>query len=216
MEITLEKSNKKRLQILWERFDMTFFDNLLIPFVLILFGIMLGSITSNTLNGSEELDMKKYFSGFLNMVKLQNVNKGALFHRTWMNNTKIYLLFCFMSVSVIGIPFIYATVAVKGFLVGFTAGTVFKVLGGKGFAPVLCLILPKELIFLTATMFMAAIGVSLCRNLIYTILPVKQGFEVKRNFIPEQLLKTIPCYGLLVIGCFFEAFICPFLLKLVL
>src|SRR5690554_2420670 len=108
-----------------------------------------------------------------------------------------------MSISVIGIPFIYAIMAVKGFIVGFTAGIAAKVLEAKGLAVILCLILPKELIFLSTYMIIAAIGVSLCSQMIQMILwKNKPGFEPEKNFITKHMIKFVPCYLLLIIGCF--------------
>ncbi|HBN83358.1 MAG TPA: hypothetical protein DDZ89_05890, partial [Clostridiales bacterium] len=87
----------------------------------------------------------------------------------------------------------------------------------KGLAVVLCLILPKELILLSAYILIAALGVALCSKMIHMILSSKKnGFEPEKNFIPKHMLKFIPCYVLLIIGCFFEAFVCPVLLKMVL
>ncbi len=216
LEIKLGKSKKLMLQMMLDRFNLPM-NKLILPMVFIVFGILLGSISSNYLNASEELEMHQYFSGFLNMVNVQTVDRGALFHQALTNNTKVYLLLLFMSISVIGIPFIYAIIAVKGFIVGFTAGIAFKVLEAKGLAVVLCLILPKELILLSAYILIAALGVALCSKMIHMILSSKKnGFEPEKNFIPKHMLKFIPCYVLLIIGCFFEAFVCPVLLKMVL
>ena len=193
------------------------FNKLLLPMMFIVLGILFGSISSNYLNGSQELEMDHYFTGFLNMVNFQTVDRTGLFSQALNNNTKVYLLLLFMSISVIGIPFIYAIVAVKGFIVGFTAGIAAKVLEVKGLAVILCLILPKELILLSTYMIIAALGVSLCSKMIQMILWKKRpGFELEKNFIPNHIAKFIPCYILLIIGCFFEAFICPVLLKMVL
>ncbi|HBN83357.1 MAG TPA: hypothetical protein DDZ89_05885, partial [Clostridiales bacterium] len=116
LEIKLGKSKKLMLQMMLDRFNLPM-NKLILPMVFIVFGILLGSISSNYLNASEELEMHQYFSGFLNMVNVQTVDRGALFHQALTNNTKVYLLLLFMSISVIGIPFIYAIIAVKGFIV---------------------------------------------------------------------------------------------------
>ncbi|NLY96780.1 MAG: stage II sporulation protein M [Clostridiaceae bacterium] len=197
-------------------FDIPF-EKMLIPVVFIVFGILLGCISSNYLNASRELEMERYFTGFVNMVGLQTVDRSALFARSFSVNTKVFLLLLFMSISVIGIPFIYAILAVKGFIVGFTAGITAKVLGAKGLAVILCLILPKELILLTAYMIIAVVGVSLCSHLIQIVLRRKSsGFEPDKYIITRHLTGFIPCYILLILGCFMEAYICPVLLKAVL
>lgn len=216
LEIKLEKTKKQMLQWLIQWFSIPI-NKLLLPMVFIMFGILLGSISSNYLNASQELEMDHYFTGFLNMVNLQTINRTGLFGQALANNTKVFLLLLFMSISVVGIPFIYAIVAVKGFIVGFTAGIVARVLETKGLAVILCLILPKELILLTTYMIIAALSVSLCSKMMQMILSKKRtGFEPEKNFIAKHMLQFIPCYLLLVIGCFFEAYICPVLLKMVL
>lgn len=216
LEIKLGQSKKQTVQTLIKWFDMPF-NKFILPLVFIVFGILLGSISSNYLNTSQELEMHQYFSGFLNMVNLHTVDRGALFSQALNNNTKVFLLLLFMSISVIGIPFIYAIVAVKGFIVGFTAGIAFNVLEAKGLAVVLCLILPKEMILLSTYIVIAALSIALCSKMLHMILSIKKsGFEPEKNFIPKHMLKFIPCYMMIIIGCFFEAFVCPVLLKMVL
>ncbi len=214
MEIKYNEKRKRLRSIIIEQFDLPIL-NIILPLMFIVFGILLGSISSGYLNISQETEMENYFIGFLNLVNRTTINRTELFQTALLNNTKVFLLLVFMSVSVIGIPFVYGILTVKGFIVGFTAGIITKTLSGRGVLMIVCLILPKELILLPAYMYIGALSVNLCSNMMHTIIKKKHlDLDYEKLGITKYMARFIPCYILILIGCFVEAYICPVLLKI--
>jgi stage II sporulation protein M len=102
-------------------------------------------------------DLLNYFQGFLQLLNNQNIEGSELFSAAFLENIKLIGLLWILGVTIIGIPFIFVILAVRGFITGFSSGFVIMALGLKGILFTVFTMLLKEIIIVPC---LIAIGVN--------------------------------------------------------
>ena len=127
---------------------------LLMAFVL---GVSAGAFTVNGLSSMQRDELSNYFQGFLQLLDKQNLENNELFSASLMENMKLVGILWILGVTIIGIPFIFIILGVKGFITGFCSGFIMNVMGMKGVLFTIFTLLPKEIIIVPC---LIAIGVN--------------------------------------------------------
>lgn len=127
---------------------------LLMAFVL---GVSAGAFTVNGLSTMQRDELSNYFQGFLQLLNNQNLESSELFSTALLENLKLIVILWILGVTIIGIPFIFIILGVKGFITGFSSGFIINVLGLKGVLFTTFALLPKEIIIVPC---LIAIGVN--------------------------------------------------------
>ena len=127
---------------------------LLMAFIL---GVSAGAFTVNGLSTMQRDELSNYFQGFLQLLNNQNMDSSELFSTAFMENLKLVGLLWILGVTIIGIPFIFIIMAVRGFITGFSSGFIISVLGFKGIIFSIFTMLPKEILIVPC---LIAIGVN--------------------------------------------------------
>ncbi len=178
-------------------------------------GICAGAFTVNGLSFNQSSELTNYFYGFLNLINHQNIDSVELFKITVIENFKLIALLWVLGVTIIGVPFIYIAVGIKGFVTGFSSGFIVAACGIKGVLFVFLSTLPKEIIIVP---FIIALGVSGI-NFSLTILKSRSNrlpskISLKSSFAAYCLVTALFSIMILV-GALFESYVSPMFIKMI-
>ncbi len=178
-------------------------------------GVSAGAFTVNGLSTVQREELMDYFKGFLNLIDNQKIESNELLRISVFENLKIVLVIWILGVSIIGIPFIFVVIGVKGFITGFSSAFIIDTLGAKGGLFTLFTFFPKEVIVIPCII---AIGVR-ALNFSKTIINNKSRKSLakenlKTNFISYSIITVLYCV-FLIPAILLESYITPILIKMI-
>lgn len=135
-------------------------------YMIFIVGVSAGAFTVNGLSTLQNEELSNYLQGFFEIVEKQRFNSNELLMISFQENIKAVALLWVLGVTIIGIPFIYLLVLVKGFIIGFSSGFIIKAMGGKGILFTFLTILPKEIILIPSIIALSVNGVNFSLNMI--------------------------------------------------
>lgn len=188
----------------------------LIFFVIFIFvvGVIFGSLTIRTLDGTKRLEMLDFLSNFFSGLVNNLADQTAVnFWDSVFLNLKISFFMWILSLSIIGIIGIPILVFLRGFVIGFTVGFLVKELGLQGMIFALASILPQNLLIIPATIFSAVLAIAFGITLLKSLL-AKRQINLGYNLLNYTFLMIL-MGGALVIASLVETFITPILMELV-
>ena len=184
---------------------------LLLTFVL---GVSAGAFTVNGLSVIQRDELNNYFQGFLQLLNNQTIEGSELFSYGLVENMKLVGLLWLLGLTIIGIPFIFLIISVKGFIIGFSSGFIINALGIKGLLFSAFSLLPKEIIIVPC---LIAIGVNGIRFSIY-IARRKSTNEIskgiKTSFISNCLV-TVLFTCIILVGIALDAYVTPVMVRII-
>jgi len=178
-------------------------------------GIGLGAFTVNGLSNAQRDELYNYFNGFLQLFGNQAVNRNELLRVSLINNYRIVLILWILGVSIIGIPFIYIVIVIKGFIIGFCAGFIINILGINGLLFNSITLVPVEIIIIPCIIALGVNGINFSTNII--------NRKSKKHFTGESLKKSFFNYCLYTVlfsvfilaGVLFEVYITPVFIRMI-
>ncbi len=184
---------------------------LLLAFVL---GVSAGAFTVNGLSTIQRDELNNYFQGFLQLLNNQTVESSELFSYGLAENMKLVGLLWVLGLTIIGIPFIYLILGVKGFITGFSSGFIINALGIKGLLFTAFSLLPKEIVIVPC---LIAIGVNGIKFSMYiarskSTNAISKG--LKASFI-SNCLKTVLFASIIMVGIAIDAYITPVMVRII-
>lgn len=184
-------------------------------FMAFVIGVSAGAFTVNGLSTLQSEELIHYFQGFLQLMDKQKLNSNEIFIASLQDNVKIILLLWALGVTIIGIPFIFIIVVIRGFVTGFTSGFIIKILGFKGAVFNLLAILPKEFIIIPCIIALGVNGINFSLNITKS-KSIKQVLKnnLKVNFLSYSMT-TIIFSVFIVAGLLIEAYIVPVFIRII-
>lgn len=185
---------------------------LLLAFVL---GISAGAFTVNGLSTVQRDELSNYFQGFLQLLNNQSFDGSELLPVTLLENLKLVAVMWVLGVSIIGIPFIYMLIAVRGFITGFSSGFIINAIGMKGVLFTLFALLPKEVIVVPCLIALGVNGI----NFSLKIIRNRSSKAALKDSLKTNLLSY--CFVTLFFSCFIfagillEAYITPVFIRMI-
>jgi len=178
-------------------------------------GVSAGAFTVNGLSSMQSDELTNYFQGFLQLMDNQNVDSNELLKIALMENTKIVAALWVLGVTIIGIPFIFVLIGIRGFITGFCSGFIIKSIGLKGVLFTVFSLLPKEIIIVPCIIALGVNGINFSLNIIKS--------KSIKHLSKESLKKSFFAYCFVTIfySCFIftgilvEAYITPVLIRMV-
>ncbi len=184
---------------------------LLVFFVI---GVSAGSFTVNGLSQAQQDELANYFQGFLQLLEYQKLDSSELLKTALAENMKLVLIMWLLGVTIIGIPFIFILIVIKGFLSGFSTGFIIKTLGAKGVLFSLLAVLPVELINVPCFIALGVSGI----NFSLKIIRSRSGRHFSRQDLKSNLLVycfiTLLFSGFLFAGALIESYITPVFMRM--
>ena len=111
-------------------------------------GVSAGAFTVNGLSSLQRDELKNYLQGFLQLLDNQKTDSTELFKISLLENAKLIGVLWVLGITIIGIPFIYIIILLRGFITGFSAGFIIETLGMKGVFFTIAALVPKEIIII--------------------------------------------------------------------
>jgi len=177
-------------------------------------GICAGAFTVNGLGANQAQELRNYLEGFLNLLGNQDINNGELFKSSFLESIKIALLLWVLGVTIIGIPFIFLAVGIRGFIVGFSSGFISSVLGIKGIVFILLTVIPKEIIILPCILCLGVTGINFSFSIIKRKKNSVSSQSLKTSFVSYLLLGLL-LMVIITCGVLVEAYVSSSLAKLI-
>lgn len=184
-------------------------------FMAFIVGVSAGAFTVNGLSTMQRDELSNYFQGFLQLFNNQNVKSSELLSIALAENIKIVGLLWILGATIIGVPFIFIILAVRGFITGFCSGFIINAIGTKGILFSGLALLPKEIIIIPCLVAIGANGI----NFSIRIAKNKTADEnhkpgLKSAFLSYCLTTALFCCILLA-GVVFDAYVTPVLIRMI-
>lgn len=185
---------------------------LLMAFII---GVSAGAFTVNGLSVSQREELTNYFQGFLQLLDNQKIESGELINIALAENAKVVAVLWILGATIIGIPFIYLLVGIRGFITGFSSGFIIETLGAKGLLFTLFGLLPKELIIVPCIIALGVCGINFSLNIIKNRSIKRFSKEsLKSNFI-GYCMTTLFFSCFIAVGILVEVYVTPVFIKMV-
>lgn len=178
-------------------------------------GVSAGAFTVNGLSSIQREELTNYFQGFLQLLDIQKVDSGELLSISLMENVKLIAIVWVLGVSVIGIPFIFLLLSVKGFITGFCSGFIINVIGFKGILFTLFTLLPKEIIVVPCLIALGVNGINFSLKIIKSKNVKHLSKESFKASFLQYCFVTIFFSCFIFIGVLMEAYITPVFIRMV-
>ena len=185
---------------------------LLMAFVL---GVSAGAFTVNGLSTMQRDELSNYFQGFLQLLNNQNLESSELFSTALVENLKLVGILWILGVTIIGIPFIFIIMGVKGFITGFSSGFIINVLGLKGVLFTIFALLPKEIIIVPCLIAIGVNGI----NFSLHIAKNRSANDNLKNNLKASFISycfvTAFFSSIILAGIILDAYITPVLVRII-
>ncbi|MEK4564733.1 stage II sporulation protein M [Alkalihalobacillus sp. FSL R5-0424] len=183
--------------------------------VLFLIGIVFGAIIVNSLHLNQKNDLYMYLNQFFVQVQDGNIaGSKEIFSQSYIHYGKYFALMWILGLSLIGLPVILILLFLKGVVVGFTVGFLVNQMGFQGFLLAAVSILPQNLLLVPAFIIVGTVSVSFCLKMIRQQFGKKVHQPVFPQFLRYSLL-LLCVGGALSVAAALEAYVSPYLMKLV-
>lgn len=184
-------------------------------FIAFIVGVSAGAFTVNGLSTMQNEELSNYFQGFLQLLDNQKIDSNELLKIGFMENFRMIVFMWVLGVTIIGIPFIYIAVGVRGFITGFSSGFIIKIAGFKGAAFTILGLLPKELIIVPCIIALGVSGINFSLSIIRNKSKKHHLKEnLKTNFIAYCMV-TLLFSCIIFVGVAIEAYITPVFIRII-
>lgn len=178
-------------------------------------GVSAGAFTVNGLSAIQRDELSNYFQGFLQLLDNQIVDNSELFKISLTENIKLIAIMWILGVTIIGIPFIFVLVGVRGFITGFSSGFIIKTLGIKGALFTFSALIPKEIILIPCIIALGVNGINFSLNIMKnkSIKHISKQ-SLKSNFASYCFVTAF--YSCLIFGAvLIEVYITPVFIRII-
>lgn len=178
-------------------------------------GVSAGAFTVNGLSSIQRYELKNYFEGYLQLLDFQKVDNNELLKISLVENAKIICALWILGVTVIGIPFIFALVGIRGFITGFSSGFIIKALGFKGILFTLFTLFPKEIIVIPCIIALGVNGINFSSKIIKNkSIKYLSKESFKANFAAYCFVTMFySCF--IFVGILLEAYVIPVFTRII-
>ncbi len=181
--------------------------------VLVLLGIITGSLFIVILNSSDKTIVVEYINSFVDVFKSNNFNYIDTLKNTLISNYLTIILILIIGFTYFLVPINIIILFYKSFIIGFSLSSFILTLKLKGFLLSIVYIFPHMILNILFISILTAYTLKLSFNMIKNIIKKK---EVNMRNYFNKYIKTAIIFTILIsITSLYEVFICPRLLKLI-
>lgn len=186
------------------------FNVLHISLVLLGLGLTLGILSANVFRGQYYEQMMAYQNKVFTDITHGDIDYSGLFFYSLSVNMKKLCIFWFLSITILGIPYMAFKIVTFGFSTGFFISAITMNYGFKGLLLILVYPLPHGLIYLPLALVSLYKGYNLCQSINHD----KHKFM---GTLSQQLKQYILLFCILsmliILASFLEAYVGSFFLK---
>lgn len=177
-------------------------------------GISSGVITIKIMTETQRNELHSFINDFFNNINSQKINNVSLLKYSISNNLKTTLVIWIMGLIILGVPITLTIVLFRGFTIGFSIGFIINDFGFKGVLLALLTFIPQNIFIIPGIIVISSLSVSYSINFIKNRKKVRNESVVKEASVFSFLLITACLFFL--VGGIIEAYITPYLMKLIL
>ena len=181
-------------------------------FVLMLIGIIAGSIFTTILNSSDKKLVVDHLNDFINNINNNKLDYLFSLKSNLITNIGYVMLIWLLGISVIGLPIIIIMFFTKCFILGFSVGSVLITFKLKGILVSLVYVFPGQVISLLFLLLLMMYSMSFTFRMLYAILKKKSlDFKLIINKYFKILLIVL---GVVILMSLYDTYLMPRLIKL--
>lgn len=181
-------------------------------FVLMLMGIIAGSIFTTILNSSDKELVINHLNEFIDNINNNRLNYLFALKNNLITNISYVILIWLLGISVIGLPIIIIMFFTKCFILGFSVGAILTTFKLKGILVSLVYVFPGQVISLLFLLLLMMYSMSFTFKMIYAILKKKSiDFKLIMNKYFKILLIVL---GVIILMSLCDTYLMPRLIKL--
>lgn len=181
-------------------------------FVLMLMGIIAGSIFTTILNSSDKELVINHLNEFIDNINNNKLDYIFALKNNLITNISYVILIWLLGISVIGLPIIIIMFFTKCFILGFSVGAILTTFKLKGILVSLVYVFPGQVISLLFLLLLMMYSMSFTFKMIYAILKKKSiDFKLIMNKYFKILLIVL---GIIILMSLYDTYLMPRLIKL--
>ena len=181
-------------------------------FVLMLMGIIAGSIFTTILNSSDKELVINHLNEFIDNINNNKLDYLFALKNNLITNISYVILIWLLGISVIGLPIIIIMFFTKCFILGFSVGAILTTFKLKGILVSLVYVFPGQVISLLFLLLLMMYSMSFTFKMIYAILKKKSiDFKLIMNKYFKILLIVL---GVVILMSLYDTYLMPRLIKL--
>ncbi len=184
-------------------------------FVLLIMGLIFGSLAVQTLSPTQSEELGTYIANFYGSFsrELKVANRQSLAINGFLDNVvKINGLVWVLGLTIIGAPLIFGVIFMRGFVLGFTVGFIVSEMNLNGIIVAIASVLPHNLLIIPALLITCTTSLSFAAAAIRTLTGSSKG-NILNQFIGMTLIVLISC-GILAIASAVEIYVTPIFIQL--
>ena len=181
-------------------------------FVLMLMGIIAGSIFTTILNSSDKELVINHLNEFIDNINNNKLDYLFALKNNLITNISYVILIWLLGISVIGLPIIIIMFFTKCFILGFSVGAILTSFKLKGILVSLVYVFPGQVISLLFLLLLMMYSMSFTFKMIYAILKKKSiDFKLIMNKYFKILLIVL---SVVILMSLYDTYLMPRLIKL--
>lgn len=185
----------------------------LFSLILVILGIVTGSIFIVILNSTDKNLVIEYITSFIDSLKNNSFNYVDTFKNTLIINYSIILIISIIGFTYFLIPINVLILFYKSFIIGFSLSSFILTYKIKGFLLSIIYIFPHLIIDILIISLLTAFTLKLSINMIKSIIRKKD--VNMRQYFNKYLYIIVLFIFLITFTSLYESFVAPFLLKLI-
>lgn len=181
--------------------------------ILMVIGIIFGSIFMVILNDTDKSLIKDYYNNFISNVNNNTLNYFFSLKSGMFNNLLYITIIWALGISIIGIPIVIFMFFIKSFILGFSISSIMFNFKLKGCLLSFVSIFPHQIINFIVYIIITIYSISFSIRLINSIIKKKQiDFKLLMNKYLKILIISVI---LIILSILIETFITPILIKII-
>ena len=184
-------------------------------FVLILFlmGLIFGAVIVVTMHFTQQQDLLFYLNQYFSRIDdgLIMVNH-ELFKSVLLSHVQYLLIFLLLGLSIIGLPFIWIIIFVKGTFIGFSVGFFVNQYGFKGLLFISSAILPQNLIIIPIYLLAGSLAMIFSIQLLKK-LSGKRFVRFTFEPVAQYLLTFVLLFAFCLVASLIEGYITSYVIE---
>lgn len=181
--------------------------------ILLIIGIIAGSIFMAILSETDKKLVTDYFNNYISNIENNKLNYLEGIKNGLFNNLLYIIIIWILGISIIGIPIVTIMFFIKSFTLGFSIASIVFNYKLKGCLLNFINIFPHQMIYFLIYMFITTYSIFFSLKMINSIINKKNmDFKIMMNKYVKILIISVIA---ITIGIIIETFITPLLIKII-
>lgn len=181
--------------------------------LLLIIGIIAGSIFMAILSETDKKSVTDYFNNYISNIENNKLNYLESIKNGLFNNLLYIIIIWILGISIIGIPIVTIMFFIKSFTLGFSIASIVFNYKLKGCLLNFINIFPHQMIYFLIYMLITTYSIFFSLKMINSIINKKNmDFKIMMNKYVKILIISVIA---ITIGIIIETFITPLLIKII-